>query len=49
MSEKYYKVIAQNSASPTKEFDYSAYLPSCDCAGIAQIKTAIATKKLKEL
>jgi len=34
MSEKYYKVIAQNSASPTKEFDYSAYLPSCDCAGI---------------
>lgn len=34
MSEKYYKVIAQNSASPTKEFDYSAYLPSGDCAGM---------------
>ena len=33
MSEKYYKVIAKNSASPTKEFDYTLYLPTETTAG----------------
>ncbi len=33
MSEKYYKIIAQNSASPTKEFDYTPYLPTDSGAG----------------
>ena len=33
MSEKYYKVICSNSVSPTKEFDYSAYLPTGENAG----------------
>ena len=34
MRKIFYFCTIQNSASPTKEFDYSAYLPSCDCAGI---------------
>ncbi len=33
MSEKYYKVIAQSGNSPTKQFDYSPYLPKNDEAG----------------
>ncbi len=33
MLEKYYKVIAQNSTSPTTEFDYTPYLPTSTEAG----------------
>lgn len=33
MSEKYYKVIGGNELSPTREFDYSAYLPTGKNAG----------------
>lgn len=33
MDDKYYKVISANSESPTKEFDYSEYLPKGGSAG----------------
>lgn len=47
MADEYYKVILPDGTSPTKEFDYGAYLPSSGAPGpwLPEIKDAQIRKK----